>query len=268
MDSKFGHAIVTARKKILWGAALLLLLAAGWWWNEHRKVHLTDAVNPAYWLRRWRGEDLYDAQRRILYHGNRALKEVALTIDDGPHEPTGRQILDILKAQGVRATFFVVGRHVEEHPDQVRRMLAEGHEVGNHSQNHYRLDTLEPLQARREINDVDIHFYRVTGRHLHLLRPPGVRYSAETLRIAKELGYVVVSWNCAAGDFENVPPDFIVRRVMRRVENGSIILLHDEHPCTVAALPRLIAALRREGYRFVTISEMLARLPQPVARRH
>jgi len=252
------------QKKILFGAFLILLPVVGWWWNEHRTVHLEDAVNPAYWLRRLRGEDLYDAQNRVLYHGNRARQEIALTIDDGPHEPLCRQILDILKARDVRATFFVVGKRVAERPDLVRRMVAEGHEVGNHTQNHYHLDTLEPEKVRREINASDLHFYRATGRRFHLLRPPGVRYNDTVLRIANERGYVTVSWNCAAEDYANVSPDFIVNRVLNRVENGSIILLHDEYPCTVAALPRLIEALRQEGYRFVTISEMLAHLPEPV----
>src|SRR2546423_13950838 len=84
-----------------------ILAAEGWYWTEHRHAALLDPLNPAYWVRRMRGEDLYDPQFDRLIHGNRSLKEVALTIDDGPHTPTGDQLLDILKRENVRATFFI-----------------------------------------------------------------------------------------------------------------------------------------------------------------
>lgn len=252
------------KKQIGLGMLALALTGAIWIWNERRTVGVEDVANPMYWVRRWRGEDLYDPHTRVLYHGNRALKEVALTIDDGPHTPTGEQLLDILKDYGVRATFFVVGKRMKERPDDIRRMIAEGHEVANHSQNHFRLDTLRPDQAQREINDCDINFCRTTGRHFTLMRPPGVRYNDTVLKIADDLGYVIVSWSCAAKDYDDVTPDFIVNRILRRVENGSIILLHDEHSSTVVAMPRILDALKREGFRFVTVSEMLAHLPKPV----
>lgn len=211
-----------------------------------------------------RGEDLYDARYDRLIHGNRSLKEVALTIDDGPHTPTGDQILDVLKKEKVRATFFIVGIKMRERPDLVRRMLAEGHEVANHTYDHQRLSKLRPDQIRHEINDNDINFYRITGRHLDLLRPPGENYNEKVLRIAKDLGYQTIDEDVASKDFDDQTPDFIVDRTLRRVDNGSIILLHDDRESTVMALPRVIDELKREGYRFVTVSEMLGRLPKPV----
>jgi len=84
------------------------------------------------------------------------------------------------------------------------------------------------------------------------------------LATARELGYQVISWTVGARDFEEVTPDFIVNRVLRRVENGSIILLHDDLPATVAALPRILTALERDGFRCVTVSEMMRNLPHPV----
>jgi peptidoglycan-N-acetylglucosamine deacetylase len=252
------------RKAIILGTLAAAALGAGWWWNEHRSVPLHDVFNPSYWVHRWRGEDLYDPATRRLFHGNHDLKEVALTIDDGPHTPTGDQILDILKEYDVKATFFLVGRRMEERPDLVCRMLAEGHEVGNHTQDHIRLDSLNQDQIRREINDADIHYYRITGRHFDMMRPPGVRYNEKVLKVANELGYQTILYTCAAKDFEDVTPDFIVKRVLSRVANGAIILLHDERPATVTALPRILSALKSEGYRFVTVSEMMSRLPKPV----
>ncbi len=252
------------RRSILALGLIGLLTVGGWLIYQWERGHLRDAISPVAWIRHWRGVDLYDPETGILHHGNPELKEIALTIDDGPHEPTGEQLLDIFKRYNVRVTFFVVGRRMDESPGLVRRMLADGHEVANHSQNHYRLDTLKPEQMRREINDCDINFYRITGRHFSLLRPPGVRYDDEVLKTAHGLGYVVISWTDAAKDFLDVSPDFIVNRTLRRAENGSIILLHDDRPSTVSAMPRIITGLRREGYRFVTIPEMLAHLPKPV----
>ncbi len=255
------------RQRRMLGLALLVLgvVPGGYWWNEHRRVGLGDVVSPGYWIRRWQGEDLWDARRRILFHGNRNLPEVALTIDDGPHRPTGAQLLDVLKAHRVRATFFVVGAQVKQHPDLARRMLAEGHEVGNHTQDHQRLDTLEERHIRNEIAHCDLNFRRATGQRLTLLRPPGLRYNDDVLRVAGEMGCTLVAENVTAHDATPVPPEFIVRRVLRRVENGSILLLHDDFPATAQALPRILTTLRERGYRFVTISEMLAHLPSPAA---
>ena len=91
-----------------------------------------------------------------------------------------------------------------------------------------------------------------------------MRYNDTVIKTAKELDYTVVSWSDAAKDFLDVSPDFIVNRVLRRAENGSIILLHDDRPATVSAMPRILTALQREGYKFVTVSEMLRHLPKPV----
>ncbi len=150
---------------------------------------------------------------------------------------------------------------MDESPDLVRRTLAEGHEIGNHSYNHNRLPPLSPLQRHREINDVDITFYRITGQHLTLLRPPGMNYDQTVLDDTKRLGYVLVGNTTESRDYDlNESPDFIADRTLHRTENGSIILLHDYSP-TALALPRILAALRADGYRCVTVSEMLAHLP-------
>jgi peptidoglycan/xylan/chitin deacetylase (PgdA/CDA1 family) len=243
---------------------LVLVGVGGWWWNETRPIPLHDALNPMYWVRRFRGDDLYDPATLRLFHGNRSLREVALTFDDGPHTPTGDQILDILKQEKVRATFFLVGKNMKLHPEQVKRTLAEGHEVANHTQSHYRLPPLNAAQIRREIQNAEINFKRITGRSMNLMRPPGIQYNDRVLGITKSMGYHLITASVSAKDFEDVTPDYIVQRILRRAENGSIILLHDVRPSTVVALPRILSALKRQGYRFVTVSEMLARLPKPV----
>jgi peptidoglycan/xylan/chitin deacetylase (PgdA/CDA1 family) len=244
-------------------AAFVVLLAGGaWWYNEHRTISWTQTFSPAYWYRRLRGDDLYLADGALLMHGNRGLAEVALTFDDGPHRQSRGEILDTLKRYGVHATFFDVGRRMAESPDLVRRTLAEGSEIGNHSYNHYRLPGLPPSGRHREINDTDITFNRITGQHLMLLRPPGMRYNADVLEATKRMGYIVVGYSTASKDFDlNETPDFIATRTLRRTDNGGILLLHD-YPGTAAALPIIIEKLRAQGYRFVTVSEMLAHLPE------
>jgi peptidoglycan/xylan/chitin deacetylase (PgdA/CDA1 family) len=199
-----------------------------------------------------------------LEQGNPGRREIALTIDDGPHDPIARQLLDILRAEDVRATFFVVGKRVREHPGVVARMVNEGHEVGSHTATHRRLDTLSDVMIRAQLLGCEAAVASACGRRMNLLRPPGARYNAATARIAEEGGYRLVGWTVAAKDFVEVPSDLIVDRVLASVTNGSIILLHDDYPETVTALPRILRALKRQGYKFITVSEMLGRLSPPI----
>lgn len=243
-------------------ALVCLSAAVGIAYSVTHHIRIRDAVNPSYWARRISGRDLFDPETGLLYRGNPERREIALTIDDGPHSPMCEQILDILKDHNFKATFFVVGENVKKRPDLVRRMAAEGHEIANHTQTHYRLDTLAERHVRNEIVNCATNVKRAAGIQMTALRPPGMRYNDQVLRTARDLGYVVVHWTSAAKDFEDVTPDYIVDRVLRSTNNGSILLLHDDRPSTVIALPRVLSALKREGYRFVTITEMMNNLPE------
>lgn len=250
----------------LGGRILLLVTMAcvlGWliWFNQHRRMGWREAVSPAYWVARSRGEDLYDPAKGLLMHGNRQIAEVALTFDDGPHIESRSQILDTLKQYGAHATFFDVGEHLTAQPELVERTLAEGHEIANHSNTHLRLDKLSLRDRHREINDAAIAFYRVTHQHLTLLRPPGMSVSDAVFADTRDLGYIVVGYNTVARDADpETEPDFIVQRTCDRVENGSILLLHD-YPATAKALPEILKRLKSEGYHFVTVTEMIEHLP-------
>lgn len=214
-----------------------------------------------YWFRRWRGDDLYLANEDLLHHGNRRLNEVALTFDDGPHPASLVPILKTLEQYHAHATFFDVGTNMDRYPEMVRLTLQEGHEIGNHSSTHQRLVALSPLERHHELNDADITYFRITGRHLFLLRPPGMEYDRHVLADAKALGYLVAGYTSASKDFEtDEPPDFIIRRTLNRTEPGSILLLHD-YPGTAVALPALLQGLQKRGLRVVTISQMLSDLP-------
>ena len=246
---------------MLLAAAILVPLLAVWLDYFHGTGWSQNA-NPLMWYHRLRGEDLYRADEAYFAHGNRALPEVALTFDDGPHPQSRPEILAILKNYGVHATFFDVGKNMKAHPALLAQTLAEGHEVANHSDTHRRLDSLSAKERHREINDTDITYYRLTGKHLTLLRPPGMRYNAEVLDDIRSMGYITVGYTTASGDFDRTTsPNKIAAKTLHWVQNGSILLLHD-YPGTAAALPHILDTLKSRGYRCVTVSALLTHLPQ------
>ena len=256
------RALFGTRTRRMGTFVIVAILGSGLlWFNQHRRMGWREAVSPAYWLARSRGEDLYDPAKGLLMHGNRQIREVALTFDDGPHVESRGQILDTLKQYGARATFFDVGEHLIAQPELVKRTLAEGHEIANHSNTHLRLDGLSARDRHREINDAAIAFYRVAHQHLTLLRPPGMRVNDAVFADCRDLGYIVVGYNTVARDADpETEPDFIVQRTCDRVENGSILLLHD-YPATAKALSEILKRLKSEGYHFVTVTEMIDHLP-------
>lgn len=207
--------------------------------------------------------ETYQLNGDLLVHGNPTLREVALTFDDGPYGETTEQILATLADEGVSATFFVVGRHVEDRPALVRAILNAGHEVGNHTYSHPRLTEISHEEARQELVKCEEAFFKATGTHMNLMRPPGMQFDDGLLRLAQDMGYTTIHWNAVAGDYVPVEPAMVTKRVLWQVQPGSVILLHDS-PDTARALPELIRRLKADGYRFVTVTQMLARLPRPV----
>jgi peptidoglycan-N-acetylglucosamine deacetylase len=205
----------------------------------------------------------YELGGDLLVHGNPTLKELAITFDDGPYGETTEDILRTLKDNDVQATFFVVGRHVDERPELVRRIMSEGHEVGNHTYSHPRLTQITHGQAKVELEMCEEAVFNATGAHMNLMRPPGMNFDDGLLSLAQDMGYTTVHWNALAGDYLPVEPGMIVKRVLWQVQPGSVILLHDS-PDTARALPELVRRLKADGYRFVTVTQMLARLPRPV----
>jgi peptidoglycan/xylan/chitin deacetylase (PgdA/CDA1 family) len=232
------------------------------WMDYFHGTGWSQNANPILWYHRMRGEDLYHADEAFFAHGNRSLPEVALTFDDGPHPQSRPEILAILKTYGVHATFFDVGKNMKAHPELLMQTLAEGHEIANHSDTHRRLDSLSAKERHREINDADITYTRLTGKHLALLRPPGMRYNAETLRDIRSMGYITVGYTTASGDFDlTASPEKIATKTLHWIQNGSILLLHD-YPGTAEALPHILDTLKSRGYRCVTVSELLTHLPE------
>ncbi|MDP9003878.1 MAG: glycosyltransferase [Verrucomicrobiota bacterium] len=203
-----------------------------------------------------------------LYHqGAGEPHQVALTFDDGPDPEWTPKILDILKAANVKAAFFLVGANAEQYPGLVRRIVAEGHEIGNHTYYHPNLADCWPEHVRLELNATQLLLETITGRATTLFRPP---FAADTspskiseltpLNIAQELGYLVVLENIDPQDWAQPGADIILQRIKQQRRDGSIILLHDaggDREQTVEALPRILDYLKTRGDSVVSLSTLL-----------
>ncbi len=187
------------------------------------------------------------------------LKCVALTFDDGPGEYTGI-VLDNLAEHHASATFFLVGQMItKETEGYVRRMVSEGHELGNHSWDHPDLTTLSPGALRHQLVRTQEIVERVSGVRMRVMRPPygatDKRVTAETRRI----GLAQILWSVDTFDWRDHKPALVAER-SGRARPGGIVLMHDIHKTTVEALPRLLDRLDRKGYTYVTVSELFGNL--------
>lgn len=190
-------------------------------------------------------------------------KRIALTFDDGPDDSFTPQVLDVLKAHGVKATFFLIGKRAEEHPDMVRRIVREGHVIGNHSYGHPLFTKLTVEQFAGETNRAEDVLSRLCGYRPKLLRPPYGEIDEEQLQWAKSNGYVIVNWNVDSLDWKSIGEEQVSRNVLSHTKAGSIILQHSaggntqDLSGTVKALPGIIAKLREQGYDLVTVPSLL-----------
>lgn len=199
--------------------------------------------------------------------------ELALTIDDGPDPAVTPAVLDLLRSHGVRATFFVIAERAQAHPELVRRLLAEGHAVENHSHRHrHHFSLLGPGGFAREIEAAQAVLTRLTGHRPTCFRAPAGLRNPFLDPVLHRLGLHLVSWTRRGFDTRERDPAKVLARLTRGLQPGDILLLHDSH-CAVAAtgrpvilevLPALLEQCRRAGWRWVTLAEAL---PAPVAAR-
>jgi peptidoglycan/xylan/chitin deacetylase (PgdA/CDA1 family) len=181
---------------------------------------------------------------------------VALTFDDGPHQEFTSEILAILKQEGAKATFFVVGKQVKMYPGLLKEIAASGNEIGNHTYNHFNLTTLTPQEVVSEIKSNEEIIKQVTGINPRFFRPPGGHYNANIVDIAKENGEDMALWSIASRDTDRPTSEYICRRVLLNVQNKSVILMHSGVKQTLEALPVLITELKKKGFSLVTLSEL------------
>lgn len=203
----------------------------------------------------------------LFRHGNRQLKFIAITFDDGPDPQYTPKILDILREENVKATFFVVGTHVAKYPEIALRIVEEGHEIGNHTYSHRNLYRLSKEHIVEEIEKAHEVIMLVTGEEAHLLRPPRGMYDSNVVEISHARRYTIALWSLSSQDWAEVSAGTVKRNILNNIQNGDILLFHDsgnivsyeggDRHNTVVALPVIIRELRDMGYQFVTITEMM-----------
>lgn len=186
-------------------------------------------------------------------------KRIALTFDDFPSEGVSDRLLAVLREHGVRATFFVIGRKAERSPWLVRAAMEDGHTLGNHTYSHPRLVGLDWMTVYNEVDRCSRLLAQITGSRPRYFRPPGGGRNDMVNKIVGELGMRTVMWQASSRDYEDPPPAQIVADILKttRDRNNVVAMLHDGHNNTIAALPEIIHELRRRGYRFVTLDELL-----------
>ncbi len=184
---------------------------------------------------------------------------IALTFDDGPHATLTPKLLDILKEKGVKVTFFVLGECVAANPAVLQRAAAEGHEIGNHSWDHKALTKGGGSGVAMEINQTNAAIENAIGRKPTLVRPPyGATNAAITKRLNEEFGLKVIMWDVDPLDWKVRNSAHVKEEILKSTKPGSIVLSHDIHPTTVDAMAATIDALKEKGFKFVTVSELVA----------
>ncbi len=181
-------------------------------------------------------------------------KYIALTFDDGPKAGTTDVLLDGLKERGANATFFVVGEQAQRYPELVRRMSAEGHQVGNHTWSHVRLEGAKPEVVREEIGLTETLLRELLGGQGYWLRPP---YGQITAGTEAQITVPMVKWSVDPRDWESRNADKVVEAIVNTASPNAIILLHDIYPSSVEAALRAVDVLSAQGYWFVTVEELL-----------
>ena len=183
---------------------------------------------------------------------------IAMTFDDGPSATLTPKLLDLLAAHHIKATFFVIGENVAEHPEIVARAAREGHEIANHSWSHPNFGKMSDEGVRHQLQQTDDAIKNATGKRPRLLRPPYGSITAREKRwIHDEFGYDIILWDVDPYDWKRPGPAVVRSRILKETRPGSIVLSHDIHPGTIDAMPSTFDELEAKGFKFVTVSELI-----------
>jgi peptidoglycan-N-acetylglucosamine deacetylase len=202
-----------------------------------------------------------------------ASKQLALTYDDGPNDPHTLHLLEVLARHDVQATFFLIGRYVQQRPDIALEIVKAGHTIGNHTFTHPLLIFKSAGKIRQELSCCRSALQDAIGEHSNLFRPPFGGRRPTVFRIARELGLEPVMWNVTGYDWNAPPAEVIERKVAKQIRGGDVILLHDgghkhmgaDRSQAVVATNHLIERYKAEGYEFVTIPQMMSKTNVRVA---
>lgn len=182
------------------------------------------------------------------------IRRIAITFDDGPHPRYTEQLLDGLKERGVHATFFVTGEHAQLHPDIIKRMQEEGHLIGNHTYSHIQLRKGNREVFKEELIKTNEILEEITGQEVVYVRPP---YGSWDKSFEKELNMFPVLWTVDPLDWCSSNADRIAQKIVSKVEENDIILMHDYYDSSVKAALQAVDELLEKGYTFVTVEEIL-----------
>lgn len=187
--------------------------------------------------------------------------QIALSFDAAWGNEDTAKILEILKKHNVKVTFFMTGGWVESYPDDVKAILADGHDLGNHSENHKNMSQLSDSEKEEELMSVHRKVQELTGYEMFLFRPPYGDYDNNVIKVARKCGYYPIQWDVDSLDWKDYGVDSIIKTVTEHehLGNGSIILCHNGAKYTAQALDTLITALKEKGYEFVPISQLIYR---------
>ena len=199
------------------------------------------------------------AQNNAYWIGSPDEKTIYLTFDEGYENGYTPGILDILKKQNVKAAFFIAGHYLESQPELVKRMLQEGHIVGNHTVNHPSMPGLTNGQIKEESEKLASDFTALTGKKMVYFRPPMGEYSERTLAETKNLGYYTIFWSFAMADWIPLPggPQEAYQTVMDNLHNGELLLLHAVSKDNLQSLDKIISDIKAQGYTFKTLDDLV-----------
>lgn len=187
--------------------------------------------------------------------------QIALTFDAAWGNEDTKQIMEILRKHNVKVTFFMTGGWVDSYPEDVKMILAEGHDLGNHSENHKNMSQISDAEKKEELMKVHEKVRELTGYEMFLFRPPYGDYDNAVIKVARECGYYPIQWDVDSLDWKDYGVDSIIKTVTghKHLGSGSIILCHNGAKFTSEALDKLIQNLKDQGYTFVPLSELIYR---------
>ncbi len=200
------------------------------------------------------------ASKQVYFNKKNSQMKIALTFDDGPHPRYTPQILDILDKYGIKATFFVIGENAKFYPDALIETTKRGHEIANHTYSHITLSSSNLYKLQGEIEKCEAEIFNFTEHKTKLFRPPEGMVCSEMTSVADNLDYTVILWNLDTKDWAHTPPDEIAQNVINNIKPGDVILMHDfigRNSPTPKALEIFIPVLLEQGYKFVTVSELI-----------
>ncbi|WP_052947754.1 polysaccharide deacetylase family protein [Aneurinibacillus tyrosinisolvens] len=244
-------------KKTLINISLLVLFLSAILAKETNTEHAS--MNSSMNVRH-RGINCFSASP--LYKVNVKEKLIAFTFDDGPHPVYTRNVLKVLNKYQGKGTFFVTGQRAQSFSSVIKELDGQGHEIGNHTFSHPSMRKITSLQLQKEIQKADDTIYSLTGKYPVFFRPPAGIQNSAVISAAKKKNHIIVIWskNQDPKDWANPGIETIVRRVTQHAEPGQIVLMHDSgvnRTQTVKALEKILSILSKQGYKFVTISDLV-----------